>query len=90
MQKVLSVIILATLICFASFFSCTSEEDFLKGKKVLENQGYTDITNEGYYWFCCGEDDTYSTGFKAISKKGEEVEGCICSCVGKGITVRFK
>lgn len=84
---------LAKLMLVAVFFSivsCTSDNDFSKGKKQLENQGYTDIVNTGYNAFCCDEKDSFSTGFKAKDKNGNEVKGCICSGVLKGITIRFE
>ena len=69
--------------------SCTSDNDFEKGKKQLENQGYTNIVNTGYNAFCCSNEDSFSTGFEAKDKNGNEVEGCFCSSVFKGVTVRF-
>lgn len=69
---------------------CTSPKDFVKGKQQLESQGYTKVVNTGYSSWCCDEKDTYSTGFKALDSKGNVVEGCICSGVLKGITIRFK
>lgn len=83
---------LAKLILLAVFFSvvsCTSDNDFLKGKIQLKNQGYTNIVNTGWSAFCCGERDNFSTGFRAKDKNGNKVEGCICSGVLKGITLRF-
>lgn len=70
--------------------ACSSDNDFKKGKKVLEQQGYTDVQETGYEWFCCGKDDEYSTGFKAKDKAGNTVKGCFCSSLGKGVTVRFE
>lgn len=75
---------------FFSIVSCTSDNDFSKGKKQLENQGYTDIVNTGWNAFCCDRKDKFSTGFKAKDKNGNEVKGCICSGVLKGITIRFE
>lgn len=78
------------LICLM-LSSCTSETAFDKGKAQLEMQGYTDVQNTGYSWLCCGKDDTYSSGFIAKDKSGNEVSGCICSgFLGKGITIRFE
>lgn len=70
--------------------SCSSSNDFDKGKKQLENMGYTDIENTGHEFFCCGKDDSYSTGFKCKDKKGNVVKGCFCSSLGKGVTIRFE
>lgn len=72
------------------FISCTNISDFDKGKKQLENQGYTNIKNTGYNWFCCDDKDTFSTGFTALDKNGNKVKGCICSGILKGVTIRFE
>jgi hypothetical protein len=73
-----------------SLGSCTSSHDFERGKKQLEQQGYTDIVNTGYQSFCCGKDDTFSTGFACKNSKGEIVTGCFCSSGVKGVTIRFE
>lgn len=77
---------------FIIFFlaSCTSSDDFELGKKQLEQQGYTDVKNTGYNFFCCDEKDTFSTGFKCKDKDGNVVEGCFCSTMLKGVTIRFE
>lgn len=81
-----------TLLILSAFLlaSCTSSSDFEKGKKQLENQGYTDVVNTGHNAFCCDDKDTFSTGFRAKGKNGDVVEGCICSGWMKGITIRFE
>ena len=85
MKKILFIGIL-----LITMTSCSSKNDFEKGKQQLENQGYTSITNTNWKSFCCSEKDNFSTGFEAIDKEGRKVEGCICSGVLKGITIRFK
>ena len=79
------IIILTALV----FSSCTSSKDFNKGKLQLELQGYTDVVNTGHNYFCCDEKDEFSTGFKAVDSNGNKVEGCFCSSILKGITIRF-
>ena len=69
--------------------SCTSSNDFKKGKEQLEQQGYTNIVNTGHAWFCCDDKERYSTGFSCKDKNGNTVEGCFCSNFFKGITIRF-
>ena len=86
MKKLIFAIV---IVCTMSISGCTSDSDFQKGKRQLEAQGYHHIKNSGYNAFCCGEGDTYSTGFKAIDRNGNSVEGCFCSGVFKGITIRF-
>ena len=72
------------------FTSCSSNSDFEKGKRQLENQGYTQVKNTGYNMFCCDDKDNFSTGFEAKDKNGQIVKGCFCSGIMKGITTRFE
>ena len=72
------------------FTGCSSNSDFKNGKHQLEAMGYTNVSNTGYEMFCCGEDDGFSTGFRATSPDGSIVEGCFCSSIGKGLTIRFE
>ncbi len=82
---------IAYLLLVAVFISsCTSSNDFEKGKKQLEQQGYTDVVNTGHNFFCCDQKDTFSTGFRCKDKSGNIVEGCFCSNVLKGVTIRFE
>jgi hypothetical protein len=82
---------LYTLLCVVILCTrCTSSNDFEKGKKQLEQQGYTDIKNTGWAAFCCSDEDTFSTGFKAKDKQGRTVKGCFCGGVFKGVTIRFE
>ena len=80
----------ASLLLLAALNGCTSSNDFEKGKKQLEQQGYTDVKNTGHNFFCCDEKDTFSTGFECKDKNGGIVKGCFCSSVLKGITIRFE
>jgi hypothetical protein len=78
------------MIVFAMFFlfSC---DDKATARRVLENNGYTDIELTGYKAFCCGDDDGYSTGFRARGQNGKIVTGCVCSSMfQKGATIRFE
>ena len=86
MKKIVAILV---LVLFVSLSSCTSDKDFEKGKMQLESMGYTEIENTGYSMFCCGEDDTFKTGFKARDKNGQIVNGCFCSGIFKGVTVRY-
>lgn len=78
------------LVLSFAFLGCTSSNDFDKGKRQLEMQGYTDVQKTGYNAFCCSDKDSFSTGFKCKDKAGSTVKGCICSGVLKGITIRFE
>ncbi len=85
MKKLLTLAIVASLLS-----SCTNSDDFLKGKKQLEQQGYSDIKDTGHNFFCCDEKDTFSSGFTCKDKLGNTVKGCICSGILKGVTIRFE
>ena len=87
MKKLFSLMLLALMIAVTG---CSSDNDFNKGKKLLEDQGYTDVVNTGHSFFCCDDKDTYSTGFKCKDKQGNEVKGCFCSSLTKGVTIRYE
>lgn len=68
--------------------SCTNENT---ARRVLEENGYTEIEFTGYGWFTCSSDDFYSTGFKAKANNGKPVKGCVCGgLLTKGSTIRFE
>ena len=67
---------------------CGSFTEPETASKVLESQGYTHIQITGYRYFICGN-DTFSTGFKAVSPTGQEVSGAVCAGWMKGHTIRF-
>ena len=78
---------IAIIITSLALSGCMS--DGPKAKKVLTQQGYTDIAISGWQ-FGCGEDDTYSTGFRAKGPTGHIVEGTVCcGLMFKGCTVRI-
>lgn len=70
--------------------SCTSDKDFSLGKAQLEQQGYTDVVNTGYSYFCCDDRERFKTGFKCKDKNGNVVKGCFCSDLFKGVAIRFE
>lgn len=80
MKKLFAIIVIASLA------GCSAPE---RAKRVLDNSGYTEIEITGYSPFSCGEDDTFSTGFKAKNANGKVVEGTVCSGWFKDGTVRF-
>lgn len=71
-------------------FGCSSSNDFENGKHQLESMGYTDVESTGHEFFCCGNDDSFSTGFTCKDKDGNTVTGCFCSAILKGVTIRFE
>ena len=70
----------------------TESSAFKKGKLQLRVQGFKNIKETSYPFFCCGEGDSmfFSTGFTAETPEGEVVKGCMCSGMMKGVTVRFE
>lgn len=61
-----------------------------KAEAVLSANGYTDIEITGWAPFMKGEDDTFSTGFRAKSPSGQTVEGAVTGGWLKGSTIRLK
>jgi len=68
--------------------SCVSGNDFDKGKQILEGHGFKNIKNTGWSPMCCG-DDSFRTGFTALTHDSVAVSGCFCSTIFKGITIKF-
>jgi len=60
-----------------------------KTRRVLSQQGYTDIEITGWRPFTADKNDTFSTGFKAKSPNGSVVTGAVTSGWLKGSTVRM-
>jgi len=79
------VAIIIVVLCF-SLRGCTDEDG---ARRVLQQNGYKDITITGYRWGMGGEKDTYVTGFEATSPSGARVSGAVCSGLFKGSTIRF-
>lgn len=71
-MKYISILLLCTTLIMNA---CTNESD---ARRVLEEQGYTEIHFTGYDMFGCSEDDTYRTGFTATSPTGHRVSGVVC------------
>lgn len=81
-------IVVVALLCAALFSPACTQPD--EARRVLIAAGYTEIKITGYRYFMAGEDETYSTGFRAISPGGEEVTGAVTSGVlKKGKTIRL-
>ena len=59
-------------------------------RKVLDDNGYTDIQMTGFAVWMCGRDDNFADGFTAKAPNGRTVEGAVCSAWGKGATIRFR
>ncbi|QFR55967.1 hypothetical protein CPT_Muldoon_010 [Serratia phage Muldoon] len=65
--------------------------DATEAKRILKNEGYTDVQMTGYDFFACSEDDMFHTGFVGTNAAGNRVEGTICSGLFfKNSTIRYK
>lgn len=80
----LSIIVLI----LSSLRFCTDEKH---ARKVLEDNGYTNIEFTGYKYFACAKDDSLHTGFTATSSNNRKIEGTVCSSIFfKNATIRFE
>lgn len=59
-------------------------------KRLLENQGYTNVKTDGHSWFGCAKDDEVATSFTATNSAGKQVSGSVCRGFwAKSSTIRF-
>lgn len=74
-------------ICCLTMTACTKPGE---ARRVLEQQGYTNITITGWRPLMAGKDDSVSTGFEATSPSGQRVSGAVTGgLVFKGSTIRL-
>lgn len=76
----------AAVIVIATLSACTKPDDT---KRVLSDNGYTNIEITGYRMFKCDEKDTFCTGFSATSPIGKRVTGAVGSGIMKAYTIRL-
>lgn len=77
------VVLCAALLLLSA---CTDPDT---ARRVLAENGYTDIQIGGYAAWSCSEGDDYATEFTATSPVGRPVRGAVCSGWFKGATIRF-
>jgi hypothetical protein len=86
----LTVLVIGFVICAAISIpllgGCTDPEG---AKRVLRQQGYSNVEITGWRPFSSGKDDSFSTGFSATAPNGERVTGTVSSDWFKGSTVRL-
>jgi len=58
-------------------------------KRILEDDGYTEVQYTEIRSMACGQDDLYRTGFSAINANDKKVTGAVCSGPFKGNTIRL-
>ena len=79
--------VMAMALTLACVSACTDPNT---ATRVLESEGYSQITIKGYDWFACSEDDMYHTRFHAVGPSGKPTEGTVCSGLWfRGSTVRL-
>lgn len=84
--SLLGVLLVVALLVFILPSGCTSEST---ARRVLDEQGYTQVEITGWRPFMKSKYDFYSTGFKAVSPSGKVVTGAVTSGFFKGSTIRF-
>ena len=81
------VAILISMLVFGLAGGC---KDAAGTKRVLAQNGYTNIVITGWRPFMKSDTDWYSTGFEATSPNGSKVTGAVTSGLfWKGSTIRF-
>lgn len=93
-KTILKTLVISILITTLSSCDYSNISLFERGSKVLTNMGYANIESTGSaFWDCVGNDrrgTNYANGFKAKSKTGETIEGCLCSYDNKTFILKFK
>jgi len=85
MKKLLLLAAVGCLI-LSSIVACTKPDETIR---VLQENGYTNITITGFRPWMKSENETFSTGFTAISPSGQPVSGAVTSRVLGGNTIRL-
>ena len=75
------------ILLFGGSKACTRPND---ARRVLEQQGFSNVEITGWRPFMAGKDDAVSTGFEATAPNGERVTGAVTGgFIFKGATIRF-
>ena len=86
-MKLLRLIIAGmTLALLMTLAACSDPETT---RRVLGDQGLTNIETHGYSLWGCGQADVWVTKFSATTVTGNHVEGVVCRGFFKGSTIRF-
>ena len=85
--KSTAIVILALVGCIMGIGCKVSDG---RARRVLDDQGFTDVKLGGDAWWSCGKDDSETRSFTAINARGQRIEGVVCCGVwGKACTVRW-
>lgn len=77
------------LVLAVALSGCFSSPD--EARRVLRQEGYTEVEVTGLAPLSCGHGDKMRTGFKAKNIAGNHVEGVVCcGLVFKACTVRVR
>ena len=80
-------------VIIAALLGLTACTDAPDARRVLENEGFTNVQTGGYAFFMCDTgkhgSDVYATQFTATGPTGRVVSGAVCKGWFKGSTVRF-
>lgn len=91
-DRIIAFVTILALVLFTAFAGLSSAgcTDEAEARRVLDDQGFTDVQTTGYAWGACSDDDTSHTGFTAKNPKGKPVAGVVCcGLVAKACTVRW-
>lgn len=84
-EKIVIAVIVGCIV-FALPKACTRDND---ARRILTEQGFTEIVITGWRPMMAGRDESTSTGFIAKSPNGTIVTGAVTSGLFKGSTIRF-
>jgi hypothetical protein len=79
-----TLLFLVTLLTILT--GCTYETG---ARKVLADQGYTNVEITGWKAFTCGKGYEFSTGFKAMSIAKRPVSGAVCDGLMTGAVIKL-
>lgn len=84
------VFLVIVLIIWASLlFSGSCNISSPVARRLLAQEGVTDVLLGGHAYFSCGKDDTFSIRFSG-TKNGMAVKGAICGGWYKEYTIRYE
>ena len=86
-RLIMQLIFIFLLVLSFLIFLIWPRTDETGTKKVLADEGYTDVHIIGHSWLGCR--DAFSTEFEAVSPAKKPVKGVVCKGFFKAKTIRF-
>ena len=77
-----TIVALFTVICFGS-------DPGLMALEAAEASGISGPEIEGWAWFGCSEDDTFSYKVSGTNVRGDDITATVCCGILKSCTVRY-